>query len=91
MRSPTQAVAIFGIILLVVVGGVAHAPSWLFLIGATALALISVLNYPVTRQAVGYERSDTARVLLLSSTLNATAISAGAFIAGKLIGWAWGV
>lgn len=91
MRGPAQAVAVFTIMLLLVIAGALHVPSWALLFGAAALALVSVLNHPMTRPLLGLHDGSAARVLVLSSTLNATAVSAGAFMVGNLIGWAWGV
>ena len=90
MRGPARDIFGFMTILATCVAGILHVSWWAALVGACVLALISISNYPVAYRALS--NSATAPgTLLFSTAFNAGIISAAALVAGRTIGWAWGV
>jgi hypothetical protein len=90
MRTRAQGLLAFAAILATCIAGIIHVSWWAALAGGCTLALISLSNHPVTYRALSGSASSSA-ILVFSSLFNATITSAGALLAGRLIGWAWGV
>jgi hypothetical protein len=90
MRPPARDVLAFATILATCVAGILHLSWWAALAGACVLALISISNYPVAYRALSSSAS-TPGTLLFSSAFNASIISTAALVAGRAIGWVWGV
>ncbi len=90
MRSPAQGFLAFATILAVCTAGILQLSWWALLAGACVLALISMSNHGVAYRAFG-GMDGAGAILMLSSLLNASAISAAALMIGRGIGWFWGV
>jgi hypothetical protein len=90
MRSPAHGFLAFATILAVCTAGILQLSWWALVAGACVLALVSMSNHAVAFRALG-GADGTAAMLMLSSLLNASAISAAALMVGHGIGWLWGV
>jgi hypothetical protein len=79
-------------ILLVVLSGIMHFSWWAVAVGACALALVS-LTSPNGSFALHTRPGSTIALplILLASTLNASAATVAAFTLGRVIGWCWGI
>ena len=90
MRTRAQGLLAFTAILATCVAGIIHLSWWAAIAGGCIIALISLSNRPVSYRALSGSASPPA-LLVISSLFNATITSTGALLAGRLIGWAWGV
>lgn len=90
MRNCAQGFLAFATILAVCTAGILQLSWWALLAGACVLALISISNHGVVYRALG-GTDGAGAILVLSSLLNASAISAVALVIGRGIGWLWGV
>jgi hypothetical protein len=90
MRTRAQGLLAFTAILATCVAGIVHVSWWAALAGGCVLALISLSIHPMAYRALSGSASSSA-LLVVSSLLNATMTSAGALLAGRMIGLAWGV
>jgi hypothetical protein len=90
MRTPAQGFLAFTTLLATCLAGVLHLSWWAAIVGACVLALISMSNHPIAYRALSGSEGSSG-MLLFSSIVNATLVSAGALATGRAIGWAWGV
>ena len=90
MRSPAQGFLAFATILAVCTAGILQLSWWALVVGACVLTLVSMSNHAIAYRALGGPDGAGA-IPMLSSLLNASAISAAALMVGRLIGWMWGV
>jgi hypothetical protein len=90
MRNSAQGFLAFATILAVCTAGIMQLSWWALVAGTCVLTLISVSNHAVTYRALGGAEG-AGTILMLSSLLNASAISAAALLIGRGIGWLWGV
>jgi hypothetical protein len=84
----------FGLVVIAAIcaAGLLHAPWWAGVAGACLLALVS-LNVHRLEYARWAQSGDGVgqSSLLLTGALNAAAAAAAAFLAGRALGWVWGV